>query len=80
MIETIESNVLRNVELFDEFDQKVEENESVISQELNSTNSNQKMKAFRSIEEIKDVIVLKREPQNRLILMGVIFAKGDPLH
>ena len=80
MIETIESNVLRNVELFDEFDQKVEENESVISQELNSTNSNQKMKAFRSIEEIKDVIVLKREPQNRLILMGVISVKGDPLH
>jgi hypothetical protein len=50
MIETIDSNVLRNVESFDGFDQTLE-NESVIFPELNS---NQKLKAYSSIEESKD--------------------------
>jgi hypothetical protein len=49
----IDSNVLRNVESFDGFDQKLE-NESVILQELNSTNSNQKIKAYSFIDESKD--------------------------
>jgi hypothetical protein len=52
-IGTIDSNVLRNVESFDELGQK-HENESVILQEFNSTISNQKIKTFDSIKETKN--------------------------
>ena len=79
MIETIDSNVLRNVESFDGFGQTFE-SESVIFPELNSTNSNQKLKHLVPLRNQRMMVGPNREPQNRLILMGVIFAKGDPLH
>jgi hypothetical protein len=53
MIETIDSNVLRNVESFDGFGQKLV-SESAILQEFNSTNSKQEIKAYSFIEESKN--------------------------
>jgi hypothetical protein len=72
ILEIFESNVQRNVESFDGFDQTLE-NESVIFPELNS---NQKLKAFGSIKESKDDGRSKPRTPKQIDSYGRNFHKG----
>jgi hypothetical protein len=72
MIETIDLNILRNVESFDGFGQTLE-NESLIFPELNS---NQKLKTFDSIKESKDDGRSKPRTPKQMDSYGRNFRKG----